>query len=123
MDLVRLILLELEAFTPLFNGYHSIRVSDLQCIDEYSHDVVAGHMQMMHASGLYASYNNRSNWRQFIGLTWQGHDFLDSIRDPEIWKLTKDGADQAGGFTVEILGALATGFIKKQIEKQTGVEL
>ena len=57
------------------------------------------------------------------GLTWQGHDFLDSVRDPEIWRRTKEGAQKAGGFTVELLGDLAKGLIKTQIEKFTGVKL
>ena len=55
--------------------------------------------------------------------TSQGYNLLDSIRDPEIWKKTKQGAAAAGGFTLDLLQALATGFIKKQIKDKTGVEL
>lgn len=57
------------------------------------------------------------------GLTWRGHDFIDSVRDPEIWRKTKEGAEAAGGFTIELLSELAKGFIKTQIEKHTGVKL
>ena len=57
------------------------------------------------------------------GLTWDGHDFLDSIRDPVIWNKTKEGAKKAGGFTVSLLADLAKGLIKTQIEKHTGVKL
>ena len=57
------------------------------------------------------------------GLTWKGHDFLDSIRDPEIWRQTKEGATKAGGFTVELLADLAKGLLKTQIEKYTGIKL
>jgi hypothetical protein len=56
-------------------------------------------------------------------LSWAGDDFLDSVRDPEIWRQTKEGAKKAGGFTVELLGDLAKGLIKTQIKKHTGVEL
>lgn len=56
-------------------------------------------------------------------LTWQGHDFLDKVRDPEIWHATKEGAKKAGGFSLELLGALAKGFLKKKIEAHTGVDL
>jgi hypothetical protein len=24
-------------------------------------------------------------------LTWDGHEFLDAIRDPEVWRRTKEG--------------------------------
>jgi Hypothetical protein (DUF2513) len=57
------------------------------------------------------------------GRTWRGHDFIDSVRDPEIWRKTKEGAQAAGGFTIELLRELAKGFIKTQIEKHTGVKL
>ena len=57
------------------------------------------------------------------GLTWQGHEFLDSVRDPEIWRKTKEAAAKVGGSTLEILGALAKGFIKTQLEKYTELEL
>nr|WP_264159203.1 DUF2513 domain-containing protein [Burkholderia vietnamiensis] len=48
---------------------------------------------------------------------------MDSIRSPEVWAKTKAGALAAGGFTVELLGDLAKGFIKKQIEDRTGIKL
>jgi hypothetical protein len=59
----------------------------------------------------------------FRGLTWGGHDFLDSIRDPKIWQETKEAASKAGGFTVDLFADLAKGLIKTQIKKYTGVEL
>lgn len=123
MDLVRLILLELEALGQFPNGYYSIKVDELNCSDEYSYEVIAGHMQMMHGAGLYATYRTKNHWRLFVGLTWQGHDLLDSIRDPEIWSMTKDGAEKAGGFTIELLADLAKGFIKKKIKDHTDVDL
>jgi hypothetical protein len=56
-------------------------------------------------------------------ITDSGHDFLDSVRDPEIWAKTKKGAAAAGGFTIDLLKDLALGFVKKQIEERTGVKL
>ncbi|QBK31616.1 DUF2513 domain-containing protein [Roseitalea porphyridii] len=56
-------------------------------------------------------------------ITWDGHDFLDSVRDPEIWRKTKDGAAAAGGFTVELLGELAKGLIKTKIKQHTGIDV
>lgn len=56
-------------------------------------------------------------------VTWAGHDFADSVRDPEIWKQTKAGAQAAKGFTLDLLGALAKGFVKQKLEKHTGVAI
>ena len=59
----------------------------------------------------------------FRGMSWRGHDFLDSVRDPKIWQETKDAASKAGGFTMGLLADLAKGLIKTQIKKHTGVDL
>ena len=59
----------------------------------------------------------------FRCLTPAGHDFLDSVRDPETWAKTKKAAVGAGGFTLDLLKDLAKGFLKKQIEDRTGVRL
>jgi hypothetical protein len=56
-------------------------------------------------------------------ITWSGHDFLDSVRNPETWAKAKKGALAAGGFTLDILKDLAKGLIKKQDEEHTGVKL
>ncbi len=58
-----------------------------------------------------------------IALTWQGHDFLDSIRDPEIWQKTKTGAASAGSWTFNLLKDLATAYAKAKIREVTGVAL
>lgn len=61
--------------------------------------------------------------RFYVRLTWQGHEFLDAVRDPEIWRKTKGGVEEAKGFTFDLLKDLARGLIKKQIEEYTGVIL
>jgi hypothetical protein len=59
----------------------------------------------------------------FSRLTWAGHDFVDAVRDPDIWRKTKNGVEATGSFTFEILRDLAKGFIKTKIKEHTGVEL
>jgi hypothetical protein len=58
-----------------------------------------------------------------LELTWQGHDFVDSVRDQEIWDQTKKGVGEVGSFTFDIIKNLAKGFIKKKIEDHTGITL
>lgn len=59
----------------------------------------------------------------FRCLTWEGHNFLDSARDEGIWREAKEDATKAGGISLELIGALAKGLIKKKIEQHTGVEI
>lgn len=52
-----------------------------------------------------------------------GHEFLESVRDPEVWKKTKNGAKKIGSFGIDLLSALAKDLIKKKIRDYTEVEL
>jgi hypothetical protein len=72
------------------------------------------------ASSPYQSQYKRIAVRD---LSMKGHDFLNSIRDQDVWNKTKKGADAAGGFTIDLLADLAKGFIKKKIEDHTGIKL
>ena len=70
-------------------------------------------------AGLVDFWNLRSGAKSdaipIAGLTWRGHDFLDSVRDPEIWRKTKEGATKAGGFTLDLLMDLAKAIIKAKL--------
>jgi hypothetical protein len=59
----------------------------------------------------------------FSSITWAGHDYMDAVRDDEIWKSTKDTLTETGGFTLDLAKALAKGLVKKQVERMTGVEI
>lgn len=50
----------------------------------------------------------RSTYR----ITWKGHEFIDSVRDPEIWRKTKEGATKVGSWSVKLLADMASGFIR-----------
>jgi hypothetical protein len=69
------------------------------------------------------SYDKTSDTFGVERLSMDGHDFLDSIRDPDVWNKTKKGALAAGGFTLNLLNDLAKGLIKKKIEDSTGIKL
>jgi DNA-binding transcriptional ArsR family regulator len=120
MDLIRTLLLKVEENPSPHNYLQNIVVA------EYDADTTTYHLEMLKEAGLIDAIS-----RNVVGaytcwpntLTWAGHDFLDSIRDPEIWRRTKEGASGAGGFTIELLADLAKGFLRKQIMEKTGFEL
>lgn len=86
-------------------------------------------LKLMRQKGLIEAKVLEDSMTQFedghydVVITWDGADFLDTVRDDEIWRKTKEGAKEAGGFTFDLVKALAKGFVKKNIEKHTGVEL
>jgi Hypothetical protein (DUF2513) len=125
MDLIRDILLALAA-NPGLNGQslHRGRANEFFEKEGVSGDDVAYHLLLLiDRNFVIGSYDRTSGTFDIERLSMDGHDFLDSVRDPEVWKKTKKGAEAAGGFTVDLLKDLAKGFIKKQIEEYTGVKL
>ena len=52
----------------------------------------------------------------------QGCNFLDEIRDEEIWQQTKEGAKKIGSFSIETIQDLAKAVIKKKIKDLTDGE-
>jgi hypothetical protein len=49
-------------------------------------------------------------------ITWQGQDFFNSVKDNEVWKLTKAGAEKAGSWTFDTIKTLATAILKQRLK-------
>jgi CheY-like chemotaxis protein len=77
------------------------------------------HVQLLCDAGLMAPVKNAT-----FRMTMQGHDYLDAIRQDGIWEKTKNAVAETGGSaSLEIVKALAMGFLKKKIEQHTGMAL
>lgn len=123
MDLVRALLLFVES-DPKFDGRGAIPCFDAKGLgfEQWSNQEVMYHLDMLLDAGYLTG--KRSSIAPIVsGLSMPGHDFLDSVRDPVIWEKTKDAAKSAGGFTLTLLGDLAKGFLRTQVEKHTGLKL
>jgi hypothetical protein len=125
MDLIRILLLKLEAM-PLRSGdiVHLTAKDEAVAVSGKSADEIDYHLCQIENSG----YIDTGGVNPMVGigfrcLTWAGHNFVDSVRDDAIWHEAKEGARKAGGISLELLGALAKGLIKKKIEQHTGVDL
>ena len=123
MDLVRNLLMAIENNTQLSGSlFIQYNEQDNLGITDYSVEQVRYHINMLIDAGLVKGemvYGGPI----ISKLSWAGHEFVDVIRDPDIWEKTKEGAKKASGFSIELLRDLATGLIKKKIEKHTGIQL
>ena len=120
MDLIRDILFYIE---KEHDGDEPLLL-DFDKFPEEKPEDVFGHVEILIQGG-FLKFHKQSFIQLPLsnGITWEGHDFLDSVRDPEVWRKTKDAAEKAGGFTISLLGEIAKGLVKTKIEKHTGVEL
>lgn len=99
-------------------------------IEGYSAGAVAYALLRMHEAGLITGETIRSKTTPErivevipCDLTFKGHEFLDSVRDPAIWKKTKEGAKKIGGISFELVWELAKAYGRSMAKERLGVDL
>jgi hypothetical protein len=126
MDLTRELLLRLEGLPIRTGDVVLLSPGDKDiAVPGYSDDQIIYHLSLLRDGGLIECPGSQplDGSVTFRSLTWHGHDLLDAIRDPEIWRKTRRGVEATGSFTFELVKDLAKGFIKTKIEEHTGVKL
>ena len=122
MDLIRDLLLRLESLPMQPGDIFRYDLGDAEITFEgRTDDEVGIHLTMLCRAGFIDSgTDDRADlgaaW-QFAGLSWAGQDFLESVREPEVWTETKSRAGKIGGWTVGILTDLAKGYLKAEAAK------
>lgn len=115
MDLVREILLKIE------EEYISKAIFNLK-IDGYDAETIAYHCKILYEANMISSYKAQyySNgiYSFSVGsLTWEGHDYLDKVRDDSVWKKTKDTIIQKGlPLVFDTIKTISTAFITAAAE-------
>ena len=107
MDLCRKILFKIE------EQYIDTALSNLE-LENYDNLQIAYHCKILNEAGLIDFYNaqyaDNSLYFFSVGsLTWEGHDFLDKIREDTTWNnVKKIIKDKALPFTLEVAKTIAT---------------
>ena len=117
MDFIRDILLEIEKH-PKMDGAH-IEALGLDLFPGRSAGELSFHIGLLKQAGFIRVGAETLNGDRYLhGLTWEGCEFLDAVRDPDVWKKAKDGAAKAGGaglaFVLEIAKAIARAELQKR---------
>jgi hypothetical protein len=82
---------------------------------------IFGHVQILQDEGLVKASFMGGPTSEIHHLTWQGHDYLEAVRDPGVWgKVAKRVKEEGGTITFEILKAWAIGFGKEQLGMGAG---
>lgn len=115
MDLIRDILIRTEEAEAPLNA------SDIES-EEYTYQEVCYHIDLMRAHGLLDAEIEHDYSREYAdceinGLTWDGFDYLEAIRDPKIWNKTKETVHRiVGSTTMEVIKDTAVMVARKLIE-------
>ncbi len=92
MDLVRELLIKLESDQKL-NGTRWIQYTPKELgVSDRSAEEVGYHLGLLVEEGFVRGVVGTEIIPPISKLTWQGHEFLEDIRDPDIWSKTKERA-------------------------------
>ena len=115
MDLIRIILLKIE------ERHKGTVIKNFQ-VEGYELSEVVYHCKLLYDGGFISAYKseNGGDILQLVavgGLTWEGNDFLDKIRDNSIWFRTKETIKRKKlPLIIDTIKAIATGFITAATE-------
>ncbi len=93
-------------------------------IEGKSRDLVIYNFELLMQEGFINAPDSQGMTTFVIrGLTWRGHEFLDSVRNPEVWTRTKAGMNKVGGIGIDLALQLAKAEGKRLITERLGVFL
>ncbi|MBG1233984.1 DUF2513 domain-containing protein [Aestuariivirga litoralis] len=112
MDLIRDLLLEIEKNDD--GSGHVVKVE----APGHARTEVVEHLFMLAEAGMIdvldaSSHDGRDV--MVMRMTWNGHEFLDTIRDPAIWRNTKDRAKSVASVGIGFIWEIAKAEMKKQL--------
>lgn len=64
--------------------------------------------------------NNIYNFNPIYEMTWEGHEYLDTIRDNKVWKKSKEAVKSLKSVPLSIMGNVATKALTSIINQKTG---
>lgn len=113
MDLVRLILIALDEHA------HGFAPSKLT-IEGFTDEEIGYHCYLMDDAGLIKAIDattmgSESPYSMPGKLTWEGHEFLDNSKDPNIWQQAKETIDKVGDASFSVWTAVLTKVVSNSL--------
>lgn len=110
-DLLREILLALEE--KEFDGRHSRKVAI--SFPDHTNAEVMDHCRMLIQAGFIEGQIRSGPALSTKGVTFDGHEFLDSVRDPSVWEHTKTAASKVGDASLGVMKDIAVAYLKSKL--------
>ena len=115
MDLIRELLLRIEQ-DPRFDGTQWLQFDNSDDLGGHALKEVAYHLAILSEAGfLRVNMLGDGGGLEISRLTWQGHEFLDDIKDLTIWKRTKARIEGLPGVALTVIAEIAKAEIKGKL--------
>lgn len=99
-----------------------LQIAQIMKVERMSHydknQVIYVIQKLKEAGFINASVQYASDvpmWVTVNSLTWNGHKFLDDVRDDGIWKETKSKISSIAGVSLQIISDVASSVIKSKL--------
>lgn len=118
-DLAREILLAVEASNEDPLGWTVLNLEDRETKEISDHD------RLLHEAGLTIGQDlSTGDGLEWLPkrLTYKRHEFLDTVRDGEVWRRTKARAEKAGIAGLGVLLELGKAYGKELIKEKLRIE-
>lgn len=123
LDLIRDILLNIEKDTD-YDGtgwYQFDNASDLG-LEDCTYEELAYHLTLLIEADLIVGQTTM-RMPMVSRLTWRGHEFIEDIREPDVWKKTRDGAQKVGNAGLQFMWDLAKAYGKQLAKEKLQLDL
>jgi len=119
MDLMRYIMLYLEENMNASKFYSSDDIDFSKFSKDIDNNIINEHLMLLlkndFIDAVYAGSEVEPITFMIKRITNEGHDFLDSLRDDEIWNKVKEATINAGGFTLSFMVELGKEYVKERL--------
>jgi hypothetical protein len=124
MDLIRAILFRLEEDIVFHSKIYEFSFENKKLkVEGYSDEEVYSHLVMLLESPFIEGRRFMSGEIEVKKLTWNGREFLDSVRGDEVWKKTKAAVEKIGGTGMAFIWEIAKGVIKSEMKTRLGIDV
>lgn len=124
MDIIRAIMLQIEQDLGLhYVDYNSDFGGKDLTVEGASDEQVYGHLLMLLDSPFLEGERFMSGEVRISKITWEGHEFLDSIRDQRVWNKIKAGAEKMGGVGLGFVWQMGKAIITAEIKTRLGLDV
>ncbi|WP_167628973.1 DUF2513 domain-containing protein [Listeria valentina] len=125
-ECVRDILLEIEIKQSVL--FEKLYYEDLKKFDSYAkhgHDQFFYCLYRLKEAGYvdfsYKIIEEKIHFFCFSKITWEGHQFLDNIRDSAVWKNTKKSVSKFSSVSISFLSKVASNVLSQMIKNNLSV--
>ncbi|APJ12273.1 MULTISPECIES: DUF2513 domain-containing protein [Bacillus] len=114
-EIIRDVLLSLEEELGFEQEMNKDEFLSIDKIKNHNKDDVLYTLKKLHEAGLIHVIFTHDYSFVILDISFEGHQFIENIRDPEIWAKTKSAVNKVGGASLNVIGELAVNYVRQTI--------